>query len=112
MTESTLTRRLVQLAPLLCFTLIYCGTCLLGAVLLLVNWRPFVALWEYFSGNVDPTLHGSALRTCLLLLFACPALMWLGYCAVAFAPINTTAFGGLRNREQRLTTPDKLPIVV
>src|SRR3954447_8769896 len=105
MTESTSARRLVQLAPLLCFTLIYCGTCLLGAVLLLIDWRPFVALWEYFSGGIDPSLHGADLRACLLLLFGSPLLMWLGYLAVAFAPVTARRLQ-YRHPHALLATPE------
>jgi len=78
----------LRLAPMLAYTSVYLGTCLVGATLLLIHWRPFVALFEYFSGTSDPTLTGRDLLVTLILLIAAPLVMWAGYILVTIAPLR------------------------
>ena len=65
-------------APIITFTLVYATTCLVGALLLMTDFRPYAALFEYFSGFVAPR-RPDLVPLQLSLLLAAPALMWLGY---------------------------------
>ncbi len=65
--------------PLAVFLTVYVLTCLIGAVFLLLNYRPVVALWEYFSGTRVPDLTGSHLVDAVTLLTLSPFSLALGY---------------------------------
>lgn len=62
--------------------LVYVVTCLLGAVLILLGYRPFVELFRYFSGTATPSLSGSQTATDLTLLVGTPALLAGGFALV------------------------------
>lgn len=66
-------------APLLAFGVVYGTTCLLGALLFLADYTPFVALFEHFSGTRTPTLSDRNFWIALVLLLLAPALLAAGY---------------------------------
>jgi hypothetical protein len=66
-------------APLAVFGLVYLLSCLVGAVLLIVEYAPFVALFEYFSGTEAPELSAAETRTNVLLLVVAPLALTAGY---------------------------------
>ena len=66
-------------APLAVFGLVYLLSCLVGAVLLIVDYAPFVALFEYFSGTEAPDLSAAETRTNVLLLVVAPLALTAGY---------------------------------
>ena len=66
-------------APLAVFGLVYLLSCLVGAVLLIVDYAPFVALFEYFSGTEAPELSAGETRTNVLLLVVAPLALTAGY---------------------------------
>lgn len=103
---------LVRLTPMLAYTLVYAGTCLVGAFFLLVDWRPFVAYFEYFSGTENPELAGSALATTLVLLIAAPVTMWIGFLAVTYIPVRPLDRAVSRIASAKLDPPPALPVVV
>jgi len=78
-TDSHVSRALGAYVPLVVLLVVYALTCLLGAIVLLVNYRPFVALWEYFSGTNAPRLSGSEILISVTLLVVPPLLMVCGY---------------------------------
>ena len=113
--------------PLLMFGVTYVLTCLLGAVLMLLQYAPFVELYEYFSGTAVPVLAGSELISAVLLLFGCAVTRGsriLGRIAihsqstkagresgerrVALRP-RTSPLLGLRRRRRRIPRPERLP---
>lgn len=67
-------------APLLTWAAVYFLTCVIGALLILWGYRPFILLFQYFSGVVLelPTDDGT-LATLYALLFGAPLLTWAGY---------------------------------
>jgi hypothetical protein len=96
--------------PMLIYTLVYAGTCLVGSVLLLVDWRPFVAYFEYFSGTDNPQLTNAEVATALTLLFAAPAAMWIGFLAVVYLPLPLVDRAAVRVARTRLDPPIALPL--
>jgi hypothetical protein len=66
-------------APMIVFTGVYLVTCVLGCLLMIVDYRPFVLLFEYFTGTSVPPLTTGQTIVTLLLLFVAPACAWLGY---------------------------------
>ena len=79
--------------PLAIFGAVYVLTCLIGAIVLIVNYRPFVALWEYFSGTTEPVLSGAQLAISATLLLIPPLLLAAGYWLGRRIPIRTGARG-------------------
>jgi hypothetical protein len=77
--QPKLGRWLMGNAPMVAFLLIYTSTCLLGALLMLANYRPFVRLFEYFSGTHIPSLDATRSVVVLVLLCVAPLCLWLGY---------------------------------
>lgn len=71
-------------APFLIFLAVYILTCVAGAALTLIGYRPYTELVELFSGTVPPVLTGGQLLTNVLLLFVSPFLMYCGYVAGLF----------------------------
>ncbi len=71
----------LRFAPLAAYLLVYTGTCLIGAAVLLSGYRPFVALYEYFSGSRVPSLTTAEKETGLALLLASPVLTAAGFTA-------------------------------
>ena len=69
----------MRLAPIMVFTVVYVFTCLVGAFFLLADYKPFVALFEYFSGTRGPQLDPERMRTAIVLLLGSPLLLWFGY---------------------------------
>jgi hypothetical protein len=100
--------------PLLAFLLVYTVTCLVGAILMLEQYRPFVALYEYFSGSRVPRLSHEQGTIAWSLLLAAPALLCIGYLVGLAIPVRF--LGGARTarvvERMRLETPDLLPHVV
>lgn len=86
--------------PLAVFLTVYVLTCLIGAVILLLNYRPVVAPWEYFSGTRVPNLTGSQLVDAVLLLTVPPLLLILGYSVGIRIPVR-----GTKAREWLRTLP-------
>ena len=110
MTISHVARRLGAYVPLLILLAVYVLTCLIGAMVLLVNYRPIVAVWEYFSGTPVPTLSGAELLISVVLLTVPPLILAAGYWIGIRVPIRVGARAvpaGLWRR-----TPARLPHVV
>jgi hypothetical protein len=80
-------RSLADHTPPLVLTFVYAVTCLLGALLLLARFGPFVTAFEYFSGTAAPALSRDQTLVALVLLFAPPVLLWLAYVATYRAPL-------------------------
>jgi hypothetical protein len=68
--------------PLIVFAVVYALSCVLGAVLIIAGYDPFIALFEYFSGTHVPSLTSAQRTTDLLLLIVAPLLLCAGYAAV------------------------------
>lgn len=101
---------LLRLTPMLVYTLVYTATSLIGALLLLVDWRPFAALFEYFSGTEAPDLTSSELATTLVLLVVAPAIMWAGFLAVTYIRSRHVDRTVVRIARVRLDAPAAFPI--
>lgn len=71
--------RTFRYAPLIVFGVVYTLSCVIGALLLIADYTPFVSLFEYFSGTAAPQLSRAETRTNLLLLGAAPLLLAVGY---------------------------------
>lgn len=71
----------MRFVPAIVFTTVYVLTGLIGAVVLLVDFRPVVSIYEHFSGTHAPQLDGDQLRTVLVLLLVPPVLFWVGFAA-------------------------------
>ena len=82
---------LSRYVPLLIFFAVYAGTCLIGAIVLLVDYRPVVRLWEYFAGTPAPLLSDGQKLLSVVLLVACPALLALGYALAATVRLSSRA---------------------
>lgn len=76
--------------PLAVFLTVYVLTCLIGAVILLLNYRPFVVPWEYFSGTPVPHLTESQLVNAVFLLTVPPLLLILSYWIGIRIPVRGT----------------------
>jgi hypothetical protein len=76
--------RTFRLFPLLVYLAVYVFSCLLGASLILANYRPFINLLEYFSGVKAPHLTAAEIRTNLWLMIAAPAALVAGYLLVVW----------------------------
>jgi MFS family permease len=101
---------LVRLTPMLAYTLVYAVTCLIGAFLLLVDWRSFVALFEYFSGTETPQLNASELATTLVLLVLAPVAMWAGFLGVTYVRLRPLDRAVSRIAQSRLDAPAAVPL--
>jgi hypothetical protein len=103
---------LVRYAPVILFSVMYALTCLIGALLLLLDFRPYAALYEHFSGFHAPRNRPDLIPTQLVLLIVPPVLMWVAY--VVGSRIRVPDVGGqlgvLRWRESR--TSPLLPHIV
>jgi hypothetical protein len=101
-------------APVLIFFVIYAFSSLLGALLLLANYRPFAGLFEYFSGTQIPSLSGSQTVAVLMLLCVAPVCLWLGYAIGRRVPIrgHRAASAASWLRAADLDPPDHVPLVV
>ena len=71
----------VRYLPALLFLAVYVLTCLLGALLLLADYRPFVDLFEYFTAVPTPRLDEGKLAVALFLLIAPPLALVVGFAA-------------------------------
>jgi hypothetical protein len=65
--------------PLVAFWVIYGLTCMIGALLMLGGFHDFNRLYQYFSGTSAAHLTDAQAGVDLLLLFAAPAALWIGY---------------------------------
>jgi hypothetical protein len=104
----------VARAPLLAFMLVYIVTCLVGALLMVVGYREFVRLFEYFSGTPVPRLSDRQTALDLILLLGAPLYVCLGYSlglkvASAYIPGARRICKTLAHA--RLDTPQWLPVV-
>jgi hypothetical protein len=101
-------------APIVAFLLIYVFTCLLGALLLLADYRPFIRLFGHFSGTRVPSLDASQSVTVLMLLCAAPFCLCLGYALARRVPMDGRWSAGLqtRVRSMHLDPPWWVPFVV
>jgi hypothetical protein len=95
---------------MLVYTLAYAGTCLIGAFLLLVDWRPLAAYFEYFSGTESPHLTGPEIATTMVLLVAAPITMWIGFLAVTYIRFHPVDRAVARIASAKLDAPPALPI--
>lgn len=102
---------LVRLMPMLVYTFVYAGTCLIGALLLLVGWDTFVAYYEYFSGTDSPQLTGSEVTTTLLLYFAAPVAMWSGFLALMYLRLPPVDRAVERFSAARLDARPAAPVI-
>jgi hypothetical protein len=68
--------------PLAVFLVVYILSCVVGALLVMGDDRTFIALYEYFSGTPAPHLTAGERADDLVLLFAAPAALVLGYATV------------------------------
>jgi hypothetical protein len=105
-------RSLVSYGPLLLFLAVYLFTCLLGALLLLMDFRPYAALFEYFSGFEAPSGRADLLPTQLALLLLAPALMCMGYVVMLRVSLPTITARTRRLDLAELKTPSWLPQIV
>jgi hypothetical protein len=97
-------------APILIFLVVYLFSSLLGALLLLAGYRPFVRLFEYFSGTHIPSLNESQTVVVLLLLCGAPLLLWAGYAVARRVPVRDQALKGAASwLRADLEPPDWLP---
>jgi MFS family permease len=103
---------LLRLTPMLLYTAVYLATCLVGAFLLLLDWRTFVAYFEYFSGTEMPNLSRSELATTLVLLLIAPVLMWFGFLVVTYLHAVPLDRAIARVAGARLDAPPAVPVVV
>jgi hypothetical protein len=101
---------LVSHTPMILFTFIYVFTCLIGAVLLMIDYRPYASLFEYFSGLQAPS-RPDLVTVQLILLLAAPIAMWIGFVLAMKAPLPPLS-ESIRNRAARLDAPPWLPHVV
>jgi hypothetical protein len=92
----------VRLLPMLAYTIVYLGTCLVGALCLLLGWDTFVAYFEFFSGTEIPSFDGQEVATTLALLIAGPLLLWLGYLAATYRGTGVTERAVRRAAHARL----------
>lgn len=107
-------------APMVAFLLIYLFTCLLGALLMLANYRPFVRLFEYFSGTHIPFLTTTQGLVVLVLLCVAPLCLWLGFAltrrlsprAMPRAVVNVGTSAGTALRSAPLEPPSWVPASV
>ena len=109
-TQLTPRSHLVRVLPMLAYTLVYAGTCLVGAFLLLLDWRPFAAYFEYFSGTQSPHLSGTELTSMLVLLVVAPVLMWIGFLVVTYVHVNPVDRVVAQLAGIRLDAPAALPL--
>jgi hypothetical protein len=105
------TRWLWRLTPLLIFSVVYLATCVLGATLILAGYRPFIALYEYFSGTTAPHLtpHERSIDTALL---AAPAVMWPAYVLTTRLGERWWPTGGNKRVRTEARYPAWLPYAV
>jgi hypothetical protein len=96
------------------FLVIYFFTCLLGALLFLADYRPFISLFEHFSGTHVPSLNSTQGMVVLMLLCAAPVYLWLGFALALRIPAGALRVPALqaRRRSAQLDTPSWLPIAV
>src|SRR5688572_12227488 len=92
------------------FAFVYVLTCLIGAVLLLIDYRPYASLFEYFSGLQAPS-RPDLVSIQMMLLFAAPIAMWIGYTLAMNAPLPRLSVP-IRHDAARLDAPPWLPHVV
>lgn len=88
MTTSHLSRGFSAYVPLIILLAVYVFTCLVGAIVLLVNYRPVVAVWEYFSGTPVPALGGGEILISVVLLTLPPLILAAGYWIGVRIPIR------------------------
>ena len=81
-TIDSMASRAFRYAPLIVFGAVYTLSCLLGALLLIAEYKPFVALFEYFSGTAAPQLSSEETQTSLVLLIVAPLVLAAGYAAL------------------------------
>lgn len=101
-------------APVLIFLVTYVFTSLLGALLFLADYRPFVRLYEYFSGTQIPSLDASQSVAVLLLLCVAPLCLWLGYAIARRVPARGGVVGAGASwlHAADLDPPDYLSLIV
>lgn len=99
-------------APLLLFALTYVLSCVVGAVLMLVGYDAFTALFEYFSGTDVPSLAGDELAVTLTLLLVAPVVLGIGYAAGLRLPLARPARADGGSSRPELEAPRWLPHAV
>lgn len=99
--------RIERLIPLAAYLVAYLLTCVLGAVLILADYDPFVALFEYFSGTRAPLLTDDQRRTAIVLLAVPPFALSAGYAAGLLLPLGTAGerLGRVAGRLERESPP-------
>src|SRR5687768_2426180 len=98
-------------APIVAFTVVYASTCLVGALLLMADFRPYAALFEYFSGFTAPK-RPEVMPLQLALLLVAPIVMWLGYALGIRARLPRAPTGMTLGEPSRWNVPHWLPHVV
>jgi hypothetical protein len=83
-TESVVMRHL----PIVLFAAVYVITCLIGALFLIIDYRPFVELFEYFTAVKSPHLVEGKLALALYLLFVPPLALCVGFSAVSAVAVR------------------------
>ncbi len=70
----------IKYAPMMTWTVVYVLTCVVGALLIILDYRPFVLMFRYFSGvDLDIPEDGATLAVLYTLLLVAPLLVWGGY---------------------------------
>jgi hypothetical protein len=93
--------------PLVLYFAVYFTTCLIGSILLLLRYGPFVSLYIYFSGTPVPRLRGDNLRIELVLLITAPLLLTAGYAVGTRLRMWQFPAGALASR-----APSRLPLLL
>lgn len=75
---------LLSFLPAIVFSAVYAATCLLGAVILLLDFRPIVSLFEHFTGTHAPTLTPAEVSVAVTLLLLPPLFLWAGFISALY----------------------------
>lgn len=86
--------------PLVAFFVIYVPTCLIGALLFFADYKPFVLLYEYYSGVIVPNLSVGEEGIFLGLLLGAPVILVCGYLlgVIIFNGLSRFEFLSIRGR--------------
>ncbi|RMG43766.1 MAG: hypothetical protein D6723_20120 [Acidobacteria bacterium] len=96
--------------PLVTWMVVYFLTCVVGALLILLNYRTFILLFEYFSGvKLDLPVDKGTLSVLYALLLGAPLLVWVGYLIGLRLGVSS---GKLSGRTDTFKSPHSWPWAV